>query len=139
MPPRSVRFVAPLLGGAVLACAAPALPARAAEPIRFGHELVAACRAFVAAPADRTSPCRKYLFDYMTEYKQAQDARLSAQLSSAPLPEPARCIRMPDYLSFADLAALVVTRGDATFSLSEGPAEALVEDTLAVNFPCPGP
>lgn len=126
----------------LLAClAAPA----SAAPITDARALHQACHALAALTAGGgkvplDDPCRTWLVDYFTVYKEAHDARLAAMLEGgAPDPGPQPCFRPPDFVSFAEIAALVARKGDTAPGLLDGPPGALVQNAMADAYPCAAP
>ncbi len=122
-----------------LAALPPLAVAETAPAAMTGRDLVGHCEAYLANEALRPSACRDFLVAYMTEYKKNQDERLTAALQGLETPETGPCIRLPDFLSWNDLARLTVERGGADVALLNGPAAALIGQTLALNYPCPEP
>lgn len=130
-----------LIAFAALLLAAPA----AASDITDGRSLSNACEVLreataggAKAPGD--DPCRVWLFNFFTVYKEAHDARLMAYLEGgASAAEAGPCFRPPDFISFVDVAGLVVARGKAQPDLLDGPAERLVLEAMAAAYPCDAP
>ncbi len=126
---------------AALFLAAPA----AASDISDGRSLSNACEALRettagGAKAPTTDPCRAWLFNFFTVYKEAYDARVAAYLSGgASEPHAGPCFRPPDFISFVDVAGLVVAQGKARPDLLDGPAESLVLEAMAAAYPCDAP
>lgn len=122
-----------------LAALAPLAVAETAPENMTGRDLVGQCETYLANDAARPSPCRDFLIAHMTAFKTSQDERLAAALQGAELPDAGPCIRMPDFLSWSELARLTVERGNANTGLLDAPASALVLETLAMTYPCPEP
>jgi hypothetical protein len=120
-----------------------AAAATAAAEIKTGRDLVTACRTY--AQIDNTDnaraphDCRTFLQGFAVALKAREDARLDAMVRGLPFSSKEACVRMPDFISFRELAARIVRFGDANPSLLDGPAAALAQKTLERDFPCPPP
>ncbi|MFT3808295.1 MAG: Rap1a/Tai family immunity protein [Micropepsaceae bacterium] len=134
-----MRFVILIL--ASLAMAAPA----AADGFPDGRSLSNACQALRDATADGSKapsndPCRSWLFGFFTAYKEDYDARFAAFLSGATIQGDTRpCFRPPDFISFVDVAGLVVAQSKARPELLDAPPELLVLESMAAAYPCEAP
>ncbi len=71
--------------------------------------------------------------------KAREDARIDAMVKGMPFSSKEACVRMPDFISFRDLAGRIVRFGDANPQLLDGPAASLAQKTLERDFPCPPP
>jgi hypothetical protein len=117
--------------------------AAAAAEIRTGRDLVNACRPY--AQIDNTDnaraphDCRTFLQGFAVALKAREDARIDAMVKGLPISSREACVRMPDFISFRELAARIVRFGDANPPLLDGPAAALAQKTLERDFPCPPP
>jgi hypothetical protein len=138
------RTIAGLAGVLALAasCGGAAAQTRPGEAIT-GNTLLNACAAEVAipdgTPAARTGnvECRSYLmgfFESVRYLNQESDMRSPGQ---PPGLYPAGCMKLPDYVSFRDLAKIVTDYGLAHPDLRTGPAVQLVKAALADKYPCP--
>ena len=131
-----MRFVFLFLAG--LAVAAPA----AAEGFPDGRSLSNACQALRDTTADGTKapsndPCRSWLFSFFTAYKEDYDARFAAFLSGVTVEGTSGpCFRPPDFISFVDVAGLVVAQSKARPELLDAPPELLVLESMAAAYPC---
>ena len=134
-----MRFSSLLLAGIV--AAAPA----AAEGFSDGRSLSNACQSLRDATSDGSKapsndPCRSWLFGFFTAYKEDYDARFAAFLSGAASPSSnGPCFRPPDFISFVDVAGMVVAQGKARPELLDAPAELLVLESMAAAYPCEAP
>jgi hypothetical protein len=128
-----------------LACAALCLLAAAAvaADIKTGRDLVTACRTYAQIEntdnARAPHECRTFLQGFAVALKAREDARLDAMVRGLPFSSKEACVRMPDFISFRELAARIVRFGDANPGLLDGPAPALAQKTLEHDFPCPPP
>lgn len=136
---RTMRTTLLLLAG--LAAAAPA----AAEGFPDGRSLSNACQVLRDATADGSKapsndPCRSWLFGFFTAYKENYDARFAAYLAGASTqPGNGPCFRPPDFISFVDVAGLVVAQGKSRPDLLDAPAERLVLEAMSAAYPCEMP
>ena len=139
MKHRSMRALILALTALLLAA-----PARA-ETMTDGRSLANACQTLRDATADGSKapdndPCRRWLFGYFTAYKQAYDARMAGALSGVLSEEDiGPCFRPPDFISFVDVAGLVVAQGKSRPALLDGPPETLVLEAMAAAYPCEAP
>ena len=127
-----------------IACAALALAAAAnAADIKTGRDLVMSCRQYAAIenPDNARAPhdCRTFLQGFAVSLKAREDARIDAMVKGLPMSSKEACVRMPDYISFRELAARIVNFGDQNPALLNGPATTLAQKTLERDFPCPPP
>ena len=119
-----------------------AITSDARAGITDGRSLSGACEVLRDVTADGSKappddPCRSWLFGFFTTYKEDYDARRAAYLSGATLePDPRPCFRPPDFISFVDVAGLVVDRGRTRPDLLDAPAELLVLETMSAAYPC---
>lgn len=113
--------------------------AKALTATDSGNALATACRAYADDTTNRDNPCRQFIMDYMTQFKDRQDQELEGLLKGEPRDPNAPCIRMPDFISYGDLARLVVARIEANSGLGQGTAAELMSATLVYNFRCAEP
>jgi hypothetical protein len=123
-----------------------ALSAQAATPqIQTGRELVASCKVFAkleentASNAARPHRCHQFLVGFFAAHIESEKARREALISTLHAGQPATCIRLPEFLSYRDMAARVVAEGERDPALLDGPAASLAQRTLDHDFPCPPP
>lgn len=127
-----------------IACAALALATTAnAVELKTGRDLVMSCRQYAAIenPDNARAPhdCRTFLQGFAVSLKAREDARIDAMVKGLPMASKEACVRMPDYISFRELAARIVNFGDQNPQLLSGPATTLAQKTLERDFPCPPP
>jgi hypothetical protein len=123
------------------------LAATAAEAadIKTGHDLLAACRDYVSKDTGQDSnartphACRSFLQGFAVALKAREDARLDAMVRGLPYSSKEACVRMPDFISFKDLANRIVVFGQRHAELLNGAAMELAQKTLENDFPCPPP
>jgi len=131
------------LGCAILALAATAV---AAAEIRTGRDLVNACSAYMMIEAGQDNnvaraphPCRTFLQGFFISLIARENARTEAMLKGLPYSSKEACVRMPDFLSYREMAGRVVKFGQANPASLDGPAATLAQRTLERDFPCPPP
>jgi hypothetical protein len=124
-----------------VALAAGISTAAAAIDIKTGRELVLACRTYAAIenPDNARAPhsCRTFLQGFAVALKQREDARIDAMVKGLPFASREACVRMPDFISFRELAARIVNFGDTNPKFLDLPAGQLAQKTLERDFPCP--
>jgi Rap1a immunity proteins len=128
------------------ACAALCLltaSAHAAE-IRTGRDLVNACRDYMSLDSGqdnnatrRPHPCRDFLQGFFVSLVARQDAHREAMLKGLPYSSKEACVRMPDMLTYRDMAGRLINYGQSNSALLDGPAATLAQRTLERDFPCP--
>jgi hypothetical protein len=114
-----------------------------AADIKTGRELVNSCRSYAAIQSTENAraphDCRTFLQGFAVSLKAREDARIDAMVKGMPFSSKEACVRMPDFISFRDLAGRIVRFGDANPQLLDGPAMTLAQKTLERDFPCPPP
>jgi hypothetical protein len=120
-----------------------AATAATAAEIRTGRDLVTACRTYAqtdsAENARAPHDCRTFLQGFAVALKTREDARIDAMVRGLPFSSKEACVRMPDFISFRELAGRIVRFGEANPPLLDGPAATLAQRTLEHDFPCPPP
>ncbi len=126
---------------AILAVVLFAANAATAAEIKTGRDLVQACRTYAAiedadnarAPHD----CRTFLQGFAVTLVAREEASQNAMINNVPIAAREACVRMPDFISFRELAARIVNFGDTNPHLLNLPAAQLAQKTLERDFPCP--
>ncbi len=130
----------------VIACAALLLFAASvnAADLKTGRELVAACTAYIAIDQSQDNnaaraphPCRNFLLGFFQSLVARERARTDAMVKGLPFTSKEACVRMPDFLSYRDMATRIVNFGKANPSALDLPATTLAQKTLERDFPCP--
>jgi hypothetical protein len=122
-----------------LTLALPTATAWAAE-LNTGRELVAACATYAAKDENAMrdpDPCRRFLVGFFTAYKASEDARRMDIVKGLPATASGPCVRLPDFLSYREMAQRLVRYGNAHPQELAGTANALAQHTLETDFPCP--
>jgi hypothetical protein len=126
---------------AILAAALIAVSTASAADIKTGRDLVQACRTYAAIenPDNARAPhdCRTFLQGFAVSLLAREEARRNAMLNNLPIAARDACVRMPDFISFRELAARIVNFGDTNPGLLNLPAAQLAQKTLERDFPCP--
>lgn len=127
----------------ILAAALAAASVASAAEIKSGRDLVQSCRTYAAIenPDNARAPhdCRTFLQGFAVTLVAREDARRDAMINDVPMSSREACVRMPDFISFRELAARIVNFGDANPKLLDLPAAQLAQKTLERDFPCPPP
>jgi hypothetical protein len=114
--------------------------AAAASELNTGKDLVAACTIYAAKDENAlrdADPCRHFLVGFFTAYKASEDARREAMVKGLPASASGPCVRLPDFLSFREMAQRIVAYGNAHANELAGSANELAQHTLETSFPCP--
>lgn len=123
-----------------LAAIALATSTASAAEINTGKELVTACGIYAAKDENAMrdpDPCRRFLVGFFTAFKASEDARRDAMVKGLPATSSTNCVRLPDFLSYREMARRVVAYGNAHPNELSGPANDLAQHTLETDFPCP--
>ncbi len=128
---------------AILAAVLLAVSTANAAEIKTGRDLVQACRTYAAIEnadnARAPHACRTFLQGFAVSLQAREDARTNAMVKGLPMSSKDACVRMPDFISFRELAARIVNFGDTNPTLLDLPAAQLAQKTLERDFPCPPP
>ena len=128
-----------------LACVALCLAttAQAAE-IKTGRDLVNVCRDYMTADGGQDNnasraphPCRNFLQGFFVSLVSRESARQEAMLKGLPYSSKEACVRMPDFLSYREMAGRLVNYAQSNPASLDGPAAILAQKTLERDFPCP--
>ena len=114
--------------------------ASSAAELNSGKELVAACASYASKDENALhdpDPCRRFLVGFFTAYKAAEDARREAMVKGLPATPNSSCVRLPDFLSYREMAQRLVQYGNAHPAELAGTPNDLAQHTLETNFPCP--
>jgi hypothetical protein len=129
-----------------IACAALLLFATTshAADIKTGRELVAACADYIGADQGQDNnaaraphPCRNFLLGFFQSLVARERARTDAMVKGLPFTSKEACVRMPDFLSYRDMAARLVNFGKMNPGALDLPATTFAQKTLERDFPCP--
>jgi hypothetical protein len=117
-----------------------------AAGIQTGQDLVTECKDYASreATVDNNAlraphACRSFLQGFFISLKAADDARNDARLRGIPYASKEQCVRMPDFLSYKEMAARLATYAQANPAVLKEPAAVLAQKTIERDFPCPTP
>jgi len=129
-----------------IACAALLLlaaPSHAAD-IKTGRDLVDACSNYIAIDSSQDNnaaraphPCRTFLLGFFQSLVARERARQDAMVKGLPFTSKEACVRMPDFLSYRDMAGRIVNYAKTNPASLNLPAATLAQKTLERDFPCP--
>jgi hypothetical protein len=110
-----------------------------------GKELVDLCRSEMAPDADKAkrrpgSPqwqCRSYMQGYFEAVRWLNQESDLRSPGSAPGLRPAGCMRLPDFVSFSDLAKILVDYGQSHPETADISGSELMQRALQDKYPCP--
>ena len=130
-----------------IACAVLCLTAvSASAEIRTGRDLVNACRDYMTADTGQDNnaahtphPCRNFLQGFFVSLIARENARTESMLKGLPYSSKETCVRMPDFLSYREMAGRIVNYAQGHPEAMNGPAATLAQKTLERDFPCPPP
>lgn len=115
-----------------------------AADIKTGHELVASCSNYIAVDqaqdnnaARAPHPCRTFLLGFFQSLVARERARTDAMVKGLPFTSKEQCVRMPDFLSYRDMATRIVNFAKLNPAALDLPAATLAQKTLERDFPCP--
>ena len=127
-----------------IACAALCLLAVAAQAaeVRTGRDLANACREYAADSQDdsnalRPSACRTFLQGFFVSLVERQRAREDAMVKGLPYASKDACVRMPDKLTYKDMAQRIVIYVSNNPTSNDQAAAIVAQKTLEHDFPCP--
>jgi hypothetical protein len=119
------------------------LPASAGR-IQSGGDLVRECTEYLGRGAAQDNnvarvphPCRTFLQGFFVTLIERENQRRDAMIKGLPYAAKEKCVRLPDFLSYADMAQRVVNFGRANAQANALPATTLAQQTLERDFPCP--
>ena len=121
-----------------------AATAASAADIKTGRELVDACRDYVSGDTTQDAnaaraphACRTFLQGFFVSLIERERARTDSMVKGLPFTSKEACVRMPDFLSYRDMAGRIVTYGSNNAAALDGAAAVLAQKTLEHDFPCP--
>jgi hypothetical protein len=130
---------------AALSAATLSMPAHAAR-IDTGQQLVTECADYLGRGAAQDNnvaraphPCRTFLQGFFVSLIERENARRDALVKGLPYASKEKCVRLPDFLSYTDMAQRIVGFGRANPQALTLPAPSLAQQTLERDFPCPPP
>lgn len=112
-------------------------PALADEPIESASALIDSCQVYVADESLKDHACKAFIVSFFEAYKKEQEDRQAALIQGREVDWSQPCIRMPDFVSFRDLAKLSIAKSQTDAKLVGGTAKDLLQAALVANYPCP--
>ena len=118
-------------------------PAWARGQVETGRQLVEACKAYLALPENASDNalhpqhhCRQFIASFLSAYAAGENARTASRVTGAGSAANQACVRLPDYLSFRDMAARMIAYAEEDPSVLDNLAPELARKTLEHDFPC---
>lgn len=115
-----------------------------AAEIKTGRDLVNACSDYISVDQTQDNnaaraphPCRNFLLGFFQSLVARERARTDAMVKGLPFTSKEACVRMPDFLSYRDMAQRIVNYGRANPQALDLAAATLAQKTLERDFPCP--
>jgi hypothetical protein len=120
-----------------------ALPAHAAG-IQTGQDLVNACNNYLVRSAGEDNnaaraphPCRSFLQGFFVSLIERENARQDAMVRGLPYSSKDQCVRVPDFLSYTEMARRLINFAQYNPASLPQPASRLAQQTMERDFPCP--
>lgn len=117
-----------------------------AAGIQTGRDLVTSCSDYMAIAsgqdnnaARRPHPCRSFLQGYFVSLIEREDARQNALIRGLAYASKEQCVRVPDFLSYREMAGRVLNFAQGNPASLNGPAATMAQRTMERDFPCPPP
>ena len=116
--------------------------AQAAE-VKTGRDLANACRDYMTVDSQQDNnavhpnACRTFLQGFFVSLVERQRAREDAMVKGLPYASKEACVRMPDFLSYKDMAGRIVTYVSNNPAANDQAAAIVAQRTLEHDFPCP--
>lgn len=130
---------------AALSAAILVMPAKAGR-IDSGQQLVNECSDYLKRGAAQDNnvaraphPCRTFLQGFFVSLIERENARRDALVKGLPYASKEKCVRLPDFLSYSDMAQRIVAFANANPQALALPAQTYAQQTLERDFPCPAP
>ena len=131
---------------AALAVATLSPMASAIGPTETGRQIVVACKAYLelapAAAENARHPqhhCRQFIASFLSAYTTGEQMQPEARVSGIGSSAKERCVRLPDFLSYRDMAARMIAQAERDPASLDGSAVDLARKTLEHDFPCEPP
>lgn len=128
---------------AVVSVAILATPAQARR-IETGQDLARECSDYLGRGAAQDNnvaraphPCRSFLQGFFVSLIERDNARRDALVKGLPYASKEKCVRLPDFLSYTDMAQRIVNYTKSNPQALTTPAATVAQQTLERDFPCP--
>ena len=119
------------------------LPSHAGR-IDTGAQLVAACKDYLGKGAAQDNnvaraphPCRTFLQGFFVSLVEREKARQDAMVKNIPYSSKEPCVRLPDVLTFIEMAQRLINFAQYNPASLNEPATLLAQHTVERDFPCP--
>ena len=113
------------------------------EPVETGRQIVTACQAYLKLPPDAAENarhpqhhCRQFIVSFFSAYAAAERIKPESQTTGIGSSARGPCVRLPEFLSFRDMAARMIAQSEREPSSLDRPAMELAQKTLEHDFPC---
>ena len=118
--------------------------ALAADRVESSRDIVTACRAYLGLPLDASENalhpqhhCRRFISAFLSAYAEGEKIAPESRVSGVGSSSKGPCIRLPEFLSFRDMAGRMVAQAERDPQILDRPAADLARKTLEHDFPCP--
>jgi hypothetical protein len=112
-------------------------------PTETGRQIVAACKAYLALSPDDVENarhpqhhCRQFIASFLSAYATGEGLATQSRITGVGSSQNEPCVRLPDHLSFRDMAARMIAQSERDPASLDGPATELAQKTLEHDFPC---
>lgn len=119
------------------------VPSWAEGQAETGREIVAACKAYLALPPDAAENalhpqhhCRKFVASFLSAYAMGENIGAASRVTGVGSAAVQVCVRLPEYLSFRDMASRMVAFAESDPTVLDNLATDLARKTLERDFPC---
>jgi hypothetical protein len=104
---------------------------------------VVACKAYLQLPPDTAENalhpqhhCRQFIASFLSAYAAGEQMTPEARITGVGASAGKPCVRLPEFLSFRDMAARMIAQAERDPSSLDKPATELARKTLEHDFPC---
>lgn len=125
-------------------CAATLVAPAQARRIELGQDLVRECSDYLNRGAAQDNnvartphPCRTFLQGFAISLVERDKANREALVRGLPYASKDKCIRLPDFLSYPELAKRIIAYATVTPGALQTPAARVAQQTVERDFPCP--
>jgi len=119
------------------------VPSWAEGQAETAREIVTACKAYLALPPDAAENalhpqhhCRKFVASFLSAYAIGENVGAASRVTGVGSAAKQACVRLPEYLSFRDMAARMIAFAESDPSVLDNLATELARKTLERDFPC---
>ena len=112
--------------------------------IDTGKDLVTECSDYLARGAAQDNnvaraphPCRSFLQGFFVSLIERENTRRDALVRGLPYSAKEKCVRLPPFLSYTDMAQRILNYVKQNPQALETPAATVAQLTVERDFPCP--